>query len=89
MLVPIACVLHVAAIEKLALIASIALVLIVELLNSSIEAAVDRISLDHHRLAGRAKDLGSAAVFVALVLCMLTWVLIATPLVSAWVSRLT
>ena len=88
-LVPIACVLHLAVIEKLALIASIALVLIVELLNSSIEATVDRISLDHHRLAGRAKDLGSAAVFVALVLCMLTWVLIATPLVSAWVSRLT
>jgi len=49
----------------------------VELINSSIEAAVDRISLDHHRLAGRAKDLGSAAVFLALVLCGLTWLLIA------------
>ena len=57
--------------ETLALMASVVLVLIVELVNSSIEAAVDRISLDHHRLAGRAKDLGSAAVFLALMLCML------------------
>jgi len=76
-LIPSALLLPVSVLEKLALIASILAVLIVELINSSIEAAVDRISLDHHRLAGRAKDLGSAAVFLALVLCGLTWLLIA------------
>ena len=63
----------------MALAGSVVLVLIVELVNSSIEAAVDRISLDHHRLSGRAKDLGSAAVFLALMWCLLTWLLIAGP----------
>ncbi len=84
-LVPTAIVLALPAIETLALIGSVVMVLIVELINSSIEAAVDRISLDHHRLSGRAKDLGSAAVFLALVLCLLTWVLVAGPVL---VSRL-
>lgn len=78
-LVPTAVALRLPAIETLALIGSIVVVLIVELVNSSIEAAVDRISLDHHRLSGRAKDLGSAAVFLALMLCMLTWLLVAGP----------
>ncbi len=82
-LVPIAIVLALPAIETLALIGSVVLVLIVELINSSIEAAVDRISLDHHRLSGRAKDLGSAAVFLALMWCLLTWVLIAGPVLIA------
>ncbi len=83
-LVPVACLLPVSSLERLALVASIAFVLVVELLNSSIEAAVDRVSLDHHRLAGRAKDLGSAAVFVALGLCLLSWLLLATPAAYAW-----
>jgi diacylglycerol kinase (ATP) len=78
-LIPVAVLLALPAIETLALIGSLVMVLIVELINSSIEAAVDRISLDHHRLSGRAKDLGSAAVFLALMLCMLTWLLIAGP----------
>lgn len=78
-LIPVAVFLRLPAIETLALIGSLVTVLIVELINSSIEAAVDRISLDHHRLSGRAKDLGSAAVFLALMLCMLTWLLIAVP----------
>lgn len=78
-LAPVALALRLPAIETLALIGSLALVLIVELVNSSIEAAIDRISLDHHRLSGRAKDLGSAAVFLALLLCLLTWLLIAGP----------
>ncbi|MEO8937533.1 MAG: diacylglycerol kinase [Burkholderiaceae bacterium] len=82
-LVPTAIVLALPAIETLALIGSVVVVLIVELINSSIEAAVDRISLDHHRLSGRAKDLGSAAVFLALMLCLLTWLLIAAPIVFA------
>lgn len=87
-LVPIACVLRLPALDTLALIGSVVMVLIVELVNSSIEAAVDRISLDHHRLSGRAKDLGSAAVFLALMLCILTWLLIAGPALSARVTHL-
>jgi diacylglycerol kinase (ATP) len=51
-------------------------VLIVELLNSAVEAAVDRISLDNHQLAKRAKDIGSAAVFVALVNVPVVWLLV-------------
>lgn len=49
------------------------IVLMVEILNSAIEATVDRIGLEHHELSGRAKDLGSAAVFLALMLCLLVW----------------
>lgn len=81
-LVPLALILALPALQTLALIGSVMLVLIVELLNSSIEATVDRISLDHHRLSGRAKDLGSAAVFLALLLCLATWFLIAGPVVA-------
>ncbi len=55
------------------LIGSLLLVLIVELLNSAVEAVVDRISDEHHELAGRAKDIGSAAVFVALANVALVW----------------
>ena len=59
------------------LIAATGLVLVVELLNSAVEAAVDRIGDERHELAGRAKDLGSAAVFVSLVLLATTWTLVA------------
>ena len=59
-------------------------VLIVELLNSSVEAAIDRISLERHELSRRAKDLGSAAVMVALAACGLTWALIVGPLFVRW-----
>ena len=55
------------------LIACCLLVLIVELLNSAIEAVVDRIGNEHHELAGRAKDMGSAAVFVSLVFLAVVW----------------
>jgi len=75
-LIPTALLLPVGMIGRAMMIASVLLVLIVELLNSAIEAAVDRISLDHHRLAKRAKDIGSAAVFVALLLMGLVWALI-------------
>ena len=58
------------------LIGSVLLVLLTELLNSAIEAVVDRISEDRHALSKRAKDTGSAAVFVALANCGLVWVLV-------------
>jgi diacylglycerol kinase (ATP) len=78
-LVPIACIAPVSAVERALLIASILLVMIVELLNTSVEAAIDRISFDHHSLSKRAKDIGSAAVFVALVLLAVVWGLILLP----------
>ena len=87
-LIPIAVVISLPALDTLALVGSVVVVLIVELINSSIEAAVDRISLDHHRLSGRAKDLGSAAVFLALLLCLLTWLLIAGPALWKIAGRL-
>lgn len=59
------------------LIAAIGLVLVTELLNSAIEAVVDRIGHEHHQLAGQAKDMGSAAVFVSLVIVLVTWSLVA------------
>ncbi|NBQ85819.1 MAG: diacylglycerol kinase, partial [Methylophilaceae bacterium] len=55
------------------------LVIIVELLNSSVEATVDRISLDHHLLAKRAKDIGSAAVLLSLINLFVVWLLILWP----------
>lgn len=61
------------ALEVALLIGSILLVMIVELLNSAIEAVVDRISDERHPLSGRAKDMGSAAVMVALVCAGLVW----------------
>jgi diacylglycerol kinase (ATP) len=68
--------LDITALERLALIGSIVMVLIVELLNSAIECVVDRISLEHHLLSGRAKDYGSLAVLLSLLLAISTWVLI-------------
>ena len=61
------------AIEYSLLMGSVLLVLIVELLNSAIEATVDRISLEKHQLAKKAKDMGSAAVFVSLTIVVLVW----------------
>jgi len=75
-LIPLAIYLPVTPIEKILLIASVILVLIIELLNSSVEAAIDRISFEVHDLSKRAKDFGSAAVMLALILCGLTWVII-------------
>jgi len=60
--------------ERALLIAVAALVLIVELLNSAVESAIDRVSFAHHDLSKRAKDLGSAAVLVSLLLCSGVWV---------------
>jgi len=78
-LIPLACIVDVSAAERAMLFGSVLLVLLVELLNSSVEAAVDRIGFDTHRLSKRAKDLGSAAVLIALVMLATTWGLIAIP----------
>ncbi|MFI4982766.1 MAG: diacylglycerol kinase [Nevskiales bacterium] len=75
-LIPVAFLLPASGSGHALMIASVLLVLIVELLNSAIEAAIDRISLDHHRLSKRAKDIGSAAVLVALINIVATWSLV-------------
>jgi diacylglycerol kinase (ATP) len=64
------------AIERALLIGSCLVVLITELLNSAVESAIDRIGEDRHALSARAKDMGSAAVFVSLCLAGITWALI-------------
>jgi diacylglycerol kinase (ATP) len=75
-LVPIACFAPVPGVGKALMIGAVMLVLIVELLNSAIEATVDRVSLEHHRLAKRAKDIGSAAVLLSLLNVIAVWLLI-------------
>ena len=67
------------ATEKLLLVGSIIIVMIVELLNTGIEIVVDRISFERHELSGRAKDVGSAAVLSSLILAGLAWGLILIP----------
>ena len=73
LLVPAAFWLGEGAVERVLMVASVLLVLIVELVNSAIEATVDRISLENHALAKRAKDIGSAAVLLALVNVLVVW----------------
>ncbi|MDD4914793.1 MAG: diacylglycerol kinase [Methylococcales bacterium] len=63
-------------IEKVLLIGSVVLVLLVELLNSAVEAVVDRVGFEHHELSGRAKDIGSAAVMLSLIWAAVTWAII-------------
>ena len=77
--VPIALLVDVSKLERIALVGSILLILIVELLNSAVEAAIDRVSTDPHPISGRGKDLGSAAVFVCLVFAAFTWGIIFWP----------
>jgi diacylglycerol kinase (ATP) len=85
-LLPTGIVLPVSPEQRVLLLGSVLLVLIVELLNSSVEAAIDRIGLERHELSKRAKDLGSAAVTLALVLCTLTWALLAVPVIWDWAA---
>ncbi len=75
-LIPLAFFLATAPLQRALMIASVLLVLIVELINSAIEATVDRISLENHALAKRAKDIGSAAVLIALINVLVVWGLI-------------
>jgi diacylglycerol kinase (ATP) len=75
-LIPLAMYLGQTSIEQALMISSILLIIIVELLNSSVEATVDRISVKRHKLSKRAKDIGSAAVFFSLINAAVTWFLI-------------
>jgi diacylglycerol kinase (ATP) len=72
-LTPVAIWLGQTTLERVLLIGVCLVVLIVEFLNSAVEAAIDRFGEEHHELSGRAKDLGSAAVFVSLLLVLLVW----------------
>ena len=72
-LVPLAFWLEVEPQQRLMMVAVLFIMLIVELINSAIEAVVDRIGTDHHHLSGQAKDLGSAAVFISLILVFYVW----------------
>lgn len=81
-LVPAALLLPVTNVERVLLIGSALLVLVVELLNTAVEAAIDRHSYEINPLAKTAKDVGSAAVLLALVLTLITWLLIALPVVA-------
>ncbi len=75
-LIPVALFLPASGVGKALMIGAILVVLIVELLNSAVESVVDRVSLEHHPLAKRAKDTGSAAVFVSLVNVPVIWLLV-------------
>ena len=75
-LIPVSFFLNVSRVERALLIAVCLLALIVELLNSAVEAAIDRISLERHPLSKNAKDMGSAAQFVALSMIALVWAVI-------------
>lgn len=78
-MLPIALFVDASLVERVLLILGLFLVLIVELINSAIEAVVDRISDEHHPLSGQAKDIASAAVFMSLMFCGLTWAIILLP----------
>ena len=65
--------------EKALMLASLVLILLVEIINSAIEAAIDRFGDEHHELSGRAKDMGSAAVFLAFVLAGVIWLGVLIP----------
>jgi diacylglycerol kinase (ATP) len=78
-LAPAALLLGNGAVERVLLLGSMLLVLSAELLNSAIEALIERYGAEHHELAGRAKDMGSAAVFVLMLNVILTWALLLGP----------
>ncbi len=76
LLVPLGLYLGEGGVEKALLVGSVILLPLVEILNSAIEAVVDRFGGDHHELSGRAKDMGSAAVAIAILLLAVTWLLV-------------
>mgnify|MGYP003338465323 FL=1 len=75
-LAPVALFLTNVSSERALMIGSLILIIIIELLNSAVEATVDRISIKHHKLAKRAKDIGSAAVFFSLINAVIIWLII-------------
>lgn len=88
LLLPVALFLPLTLGEKALLVATLLLVLIVELLNSAIEAVVDRVSMDLHDLSKRAKDLGSAAVFLSCTIVIVVWSGIAGPVIFKLLASL-
>ena len=74
--VVVACWLDVDAVTRVLLIGSVVLVIIVEILNSALEAVVDRIGSEFHPLSGRAKDMGSAAVLITILLAIFVWAML-------------
>ncbi|WP_338558945.1 diacylglycerol kinase [Erwinia sp. E_sp_B04_7] len=74
--VVVACWLDVDAVTRVLLIGSVVLVIIVEILNSALEAVVDRIGSEFHPLSGRAKDMGSAAVLITILLAVFVWAML-------------
>ncbi|SEI70988.1 diacylglycerol kinase [Paraburkholderia diazotrophica] len=87
-LIPSAAIVPLPTVERVMLVATTLLVLLVELVNSGIEATVDRISPDRHELSGRAKDCGSAAVTVAVLICAIAWITLCGPLAANWIRSL-
>lgn len=73
-MLPLAIWVDVSSLERALLISSVLLIMVVELLNSGIEAVVDRIGPEHHELSGRAKDMGSAAVLITMLITAVIWV---------------
>ncbi len=86
LLAPVAIYLGNSGVERALLLGSLFLVLIIELLNSAVEAVVDRIGSEHHELSGRAKDIGSAAVLLSLINLVLIWAFILWPQVSIYLK---
>lgn len=85
-LAPASLALPVSRVEHLLLVLALLFILLVELVNTAIEAVVDRVSLEMHPLAGTAKDLGSAAVLTSLVMGGLCWAAIAGPVAYGWLA---
>ncbi|HZJ94677.1 MAG TPA: diacylglycerol kinase [Thiopseudomonas sp.] len=85
-LLPIALLVPVSAAEKALLTFSAILLLVVELINSAIEAVVDRLGTEYHELSGKAKDIGSAAVLVTLLAAVIVWVIILLPLLRQYLN---
>ena len=71
--IPVACVLDVSVVERILMIAAIVFVMIIELVNSAIEAVVDRVGLEWHELSKLSKDISSAAVFLSVMLALFVW----------------
>ena len=85
-LIPLAIILPVTWLETVLLIVAVLGLLLSEILNSALEAVVDRIGTEIHPLSGRAKDMGSAAVLLALIICVLIWLVILLLLIWSWIS---
>jgi diacylglycerol kinase (ATP) len=82
LLAPLAMWLTPVGVERAILVGSMMIVLIIEVLNSAVEAVVDRWGAEHHELAGRAKDMGSAAVFLADLNVLLCWGFVLSPMLT-------